>query len=123
MQKTVLTRALQLGWLGSVTAVAYLSLKPGISPPGDFGHIDKVYHFLSYCWLAFLPMLAFTKQSIAKKLSLAMIGLGLGLEFIQYFLPARALSGLDFLANSLGVGLGLWLGLKLRPLVPVAAGK
>ncbi|MCF8106322.1 MAG: VanZ family protein [Desulfohalobiaceae bacterium] len=123
MQKAVLTRALQLGWLASVMAVAYLSLKPGIRPPGDFGHIDKAYHFLSYCWLAFLPLLAFAKQRTAMNLSLAMIGLGLGLEFIQYFLPARTLSGLDFLANSLGVGLGLWLGLKLRPLVLVEAGK
>lgn len=115
-QQVVLTRGLQLGWVGSLLLVVYLSLTPGIDPPGDFGGVDKVYHGLSYCWLAFLPQLVMQSPRTAKTLSLSMIGLGLGLECVQSFIPARTFSILDFLANTLGAGLGLWLGLKLRPL-------
>ncbi len=101
-------------WIVSLALVVYLCLTPSLKQPLDVPGMDKVYHGLTYSWLALLPQLAFARPGRAAIASGAMIGLGVLLELGQAFVPGRFCSGLDIAANSLGVGLGLWLGLRLR---------
>ncbi|EFK11052.1 VanZ-like protein [delta proteobacterium NaphS2] len=90
--------------------VIWLSLTPGLDLPCDFVNADKVYHMLAYLWLSALPFFAFSRSGGALTAALAMIFLGIGLEFVQAYVPGRSFSVADMAANSLGVILGIWLG-------------
>ncbi|MFO8240041.1 MAG: VanZ family protein [Dissulfuribacterales bacterium] len=71
--------------------------------------MDKIVHFLAYFWLASLPFLGFDRMRHAAIAALLMIVLGIGLELAQAFVPGRQLSSMDMLANSTGVGAGIFL--------------
>ncbi len=114
LQKTA-TGLLKAGWAASLTFVVLTSLSPGAELPARFWNADKVFHFLGYSWLAFLPLLALARKQAGLRLALSMIGVGFGLELCQAFIPGRFLSMGDIAANTLGVLAGLWLGLRLRP--------
>ncbi len=101
-------------WIVSLALIVYLCLTPELKQPMDAPGLDKVYHGLAYVWLALLPQLAFSRNKTAVICSLAMIGLGVLLELAQGFIPGRFFSGSDIAANILGVGLGFWLGMRLR---------
>ena len=109
------TGLLKAGWAASLTFVVLTSLSPGAELPARFWNADKVFHFLGYSWLAFLPPLAFARKQTGVRLALSMIGLGCGLELCQAFIPGRFFSFGDLAANTLGVLAGLWLGLSIRP--------
>jgi len=109
------TGLLKAGWAASLTFVVLTSLSPGAELPARFWNADKVFHFLGYSWLAFLPPLAFARKQTGVRLALSMIGLGCGLELCQAFIPGRFFSLGDLTANTLGVLAGLGLGLSIRP--------
>jgi VanZ family protein len=102
-------RILLAGWLASMAVVAYLSLLPGIELPVTFWNADKFYHFLAYGWLGALPPLAFAGRERGRAAAYAMVILGALLEWGQSFVPGRAASAGDAVANALGVFLGIWL--------------
>ncbi len=98
-----------LGW-GMVLAVIYLSLTP--QPPPIGGAVwDKAGHALSYLVL----MLWFAQLTEPRlPLAAALLALGGGLEVAQGFTGYRQASGLDLLANALGIATG-WLAARHLP--------
>jgi len=95
-----------VGWVG-VATVIYLSLAP--SPPKlDVEHGDKLQHVAAYGSL----MLWFAQLTIASNprfwTAVALIGLGVGLEFAQLALGYRTFSYADMAADAAGVAIG-WL--------------
>nr|CBX30771.1 hypothetical protein N47_E42830 [uncultured Desulfobacterium sp.] len=101
-------------WICSVCLVIYYSLIPGVEFPVDFWQADKLYHFVSYCWLSVLPMIAYSDRKIALTASLSMVLLGVLIEILQIFVPGRTFAMADIAANTLGVVLGIYNGGYLR---------
>ncbi|MDZ7699913.1 MAG: VanZ family protein [Deltaproteobacteria bacterium] len=99
----------QVIWVISIFLVSYLSLMPRIDLPQTFSGTDKIAHFLAYFWLSAIPFFGFSEIKRAVKAALWMIGLGIGLEFGQLWVPGRQLSFFDMVANSAGVTLGILL--------------
>jgi VanZ family protein len=103
-------KALRLMLLLEFVGIIYLSLK---SPNGGVNVQlnDKVGHFIGYGVLSLNTFLVFGFHPV-KKGSLFLFGLlGMGtlLEGLQGFVPGREVSGLDILANSIGVAIGTTL--------------
>ncbi len=119
LQSRFWIQACKIAWIVSLALIVYLCLTPDLKQPMDAPGLDKVYHGLAYVWLALLPQLAFSRNKTAVICSLAMIGLGVLLELVQGFIPGRFFSGADITANTLGVGLGFWLGMRLRTTLAV----
>ena len=107
-------------WLLSIFLVSYLSLLPRMEIPYTFSGADKLVHFLAYLWLASLPFLGFVRMRHALVAALLMIVLGCGLELAQYWVPGRQVSPADMLANSTGVGVGIFLFRNLQKRVSSA---
>ena len=101
-------------WGVSIGMVCYLSIVPRVKFPISFSRADVVYHFCAYLWLSFLPFISFRRVQSAWISALLMIPLGIGLEFGQYFVPARVFSIMDMVANSCGALVGIMCGLYLR---------
>jgi VanZ family protein len=87
--------------------VAIISLQPGDG--SSIGPFDKVAHFLTY---GIFAVLALRLNLSGRRFMCVCIGIvvysGL-LEVAQSFVPGRAMSALDLLANTLGVGFGMLL--------------
>jgi VanZ family protein len=96
-------------WLVSVAGAIVLSLKAGVELPVQFWNADKVYHLLAYAWLGGLPLIAFARWDRARIAAYCMIPMGGLLEWGQSFVPGRAASMGDAVANALGVFIGIWL--------------
>jgi len=82
--------------------------------PAFYGS-DKLAHFLVYgvlgaalCWGHFCKAVSLAKKAA---LWLWLIGAFYGAtdEFHQHFVPNRSVSAFDWLADSLGVALGIWI--------------
>ena len=102
-----------VGWLG-VAAVVYLSLTP--SPPDvQLEHGDKLQHLAAYGSL----MLWFAQLVVERVprlwTGIALIGLGVSLEFAQLALGYRTFSSADIAANTVGVGIGWVLAMSPLP--------
>ena len=91
-----------LGW-ALVAIVVWLSLDPSPPAPPDFLAWDKAQHALAYGTLAW-----WFRQSFAPhwRWPLFLVGLGIGLEFLQGLGGVRMFDVDDMLANTVGVGLG-----------------
>jgi len=109
LRAIVLRRAVLALWIFSVASVCYLSLLPGLDLPFQFWNADKVYHMLAYAWLGFLPLFAFARGDLARNMAYCMIPLGGLLEWGQSFVPGRASSMMDAVANAVGVFIGIWI--------------
>lgn len=99
-------------WLALVAAVATVSLLPaGDLPAAPFDGVDKLEHFLAYAVLAAGAVMLFARRGVQWLLALALVALGIGLEFAQGAMTAsRHADGMDALANALGVLAGTGLG-------------
>lgn len=67
---------------------------------------DKLLHYSSYMLLAFVPMMGFRRRT-GIACALAMIPVGVVLEFLQRLVPGRSFEYADMAANTLGVLTGL----------------
>ena len=96
------------GWL-LVSLVVYLSLAPHPPEPLSFSNADKLEHGFAYGFLA----LWFCQIYVAthpRMITLAtLIGLGVGLEFVQGWTGYRVFDVWDMVANSIGVLFGFLL--------------
>ena len=96
------------GWL-SVCLVVFLSLIPLPPQPLSFEYADKLEHGLTYAFLSlwfcqlYFPTLARTVAITA------LLGLGVGLEFLQGWTGYRTFDVWDMVANSIGVLIGFLL--------------
>ena len=94
--------------------ISWLSLSSGIENELWFPHQDKLMHFAAYLFFTLLCL-----PQMTSRLSVTVIVAGIflfaaAMEIGQHFIPNRTLSGLDMLANSLGLGLGVLISLRLR---------
>jgi VanZ family protein len=83
---------------------------------------DKANHVMAFIALSLLHDHAFPRQGRFTK-TIALLGYGVAIEAIQWFLPYRESSGLDLVADAVGIGaywlLAFALGAVLRPRVAV----
>lgn len=95
---------LSAGWL-LVVLVVYFSLAPHPPEPLSFDNADKLEHLLAYALLSlWLNQLYLSRVLVV----VALIALGVGLEYVQGWTGYRMFDVLDMLANSVGVLIG-WL--------------
>ncbi len=98
---------LTIAW-GLVLLVVYLSLTPHPPEPVSFDNADKFEHALAYATLSFWFCHIYRSMSSRLFVITALVGLGVGLEFVQGWTGYRTFDVMDMLADSVGVLLG-WL--------------
>ena len=91
-----------------IAIVIFLSLMPSPPQPLSLPQSDKLSHFLAYGWLMLWFCQLYAGSAQRWRLALALVALGVGLEFLQSLTPERTYEVLDMAANSSGVFLG-WL--------------
>ena len=98
---------LGVGWLG-IVAVFVFSLGPASTLPTAMQHADKLVHLASYGILMFWWAQLYTVSRERVRLAIALVLLGIIIEWLQGFTPTRQSDVLDALANTIGILLG-WL--------------
>jgi len=93
---------LQLFLLLMMIFVAWASLTPVYDPKPMLIN-DKLAHFLTYFSLALISDNAFARSHFALKKFSWLFAFGVSLEILQQFVPGRAFSYLDMLANATGI--------------------
>ncbi len=92
---------------------------PSISVgPDDILGLDKLVHFTMYGVLAFLVMRVSPARSSGVRIALVVLGLcafGAADEWHQGFIDGRSSSGLDWIADTLGVLTGVAVARARRP--------
>lgn len=91
-----------------IALVIILSLMSKPLHPLSFEQSDKFSHLLAYGWLMLWFCQLYAGQAMRLGLALALIALGVGLEFLQSLTPNRSYDLFDMAANTAGVSLG-WL--------------
>jgi VanZ family protein len=93
-----------------VTIIITVSGQPNLNPPIQLPLGDKAYHFMEYLVLGLLvaramrASLGYTRPAMAALLALSLgIVVGTGDEFWQSFIPGRESSGLDLVADTIGL--------------------
>lgn len=110
---------LAAGWL-LVVLVVCLSLMPHPPEPLSFKNADKLEHAVSYAVLSLWFCQLYWSAKSRAVVIVALLGLGVALEFVQGWSGYRSFDVLDMLANSAGVVLGVLLA--LTPLGSALAG-
>lgn len=100
---------LAIGWL-LVVAVFVLSLIP--KPPTlDVPDGDKIGHLLAYACLMFWFGQLYWQRKVRLRYALGFVLMGIVIEFLQAFTPARSFELADMAADAIGVALGYALAL------------
>ncbi|MDP2902354.1 MAG: VanZ family protein [Methylovulum sp.] len=107
-----------LGLLVYCLFIYWLSAQPSLDAPMWFEHQDKVYHAGAYFIMALLAWLNFKQWvngSRAGFYSVAFCSLyGISDEWHQSFVVGRSADVSDWLADTSGAGLAMFLQLALR---------
>ncbi len=109
--------AFRLALLATVIVVTYLATTP-LKYPVVEDINDKVNHFLAFYVLALLVDFSFPKDGFGVTKTLALLGYGLLIEVIQYFLPYRSSSLYDLAADGAGLFV-YWFSLPALRHVPL----
>lgn len=109
--RSVSERLAVLATLGIAVLIAWLTLRPASGPTLDLTHADKIYHLVAFALLVFPCALLFTRGLVW--LLPSSVVLAGAIEVIQ---PRVGRSGewLDFLADIIGLGVGLLVARLLR---------
>ena len=107
----------RLGLWACLALIAFLAFAPLASDPGT-GH-DKANHILAFLVLAGLADLAYPGPGPGRGWGkwVSLLGYGLFIETVQFFLPYREFSGWDLVADGIGIWLyvaGVWLVMSAR---------
>ena len=109
-------------WAVLICCVVVGSLLPAASPvivAVGRVHISlKVLHFCAYTSLALMALVAIRRRSAAVLAALAMILLGVALEFGQKLVPGRSCEIRDMVINGAGVLTGIAIGILGRRIIP-----
>lgn len=98
---------LSAGWL-LVVLVVYFSLAPHPPEPLSFDNADKLEHLLAYAVLSLWLNQLYPSALSRARVAVALVALGVGVEYVQGWTGYRMFDVLDMLANSVGVLIG-WL--------------
>ena len=105
-------------WVVLICCVIVGSLLPASSPVilaiGRLHISFKVLHFCAYTSLALLALVAIRRRSAALLAALAMVLLGVALEFGQKLVPGRSCEVRDMFINGTGVAAGIAIGIPGR---------
>jgi len=82
---------------------------------------EKILHFCGYTSLALITLAAVPHRSTAVLAALAMILLGVALEFGQTLVPGRTFEIRDMFINGFGVLTGIAIGILGRWIVPAGS--
>ncbi len=93
------------GW-ALVMLVVYLSLAPNPPAPLTFENSDKVEHAFAYAILSFWFCHIYLSARSRAVVIVGLVGLGVGLEYVQGWTGYRTFDVMDMLADSVGVWLG-----------------
>ena len=109
-------------WAVLICCVVIGSLVPAASPViVAIGRVHislKVLHFVAYTSLALIALVAVRRRSAAVLAALAMILLGVALEFGQKLVPGRSCEIRDMVINGAGVLTGIAIGILGRRIIP-----
>ncbi|WP_435119013.1 VanZ family protein [Halolamina sp. C58] len=100
-------------WLPIAVAAVVLvaSLVPGGGGGGTIGPVgvDKLLHVVGYAALAAASLFALRTRTLPAILAVAVAvtAFGGGVELLQGFVPGRAVSVLDLVADAIGAALGV----------------
>jgi hypothetical protein len=102
----------RFGLLAYLAIISFLAFAPLTSDPGTGN--DKANHLLAFVVLAWLADCAYPGRSLNRSWGkwAAILGFGLFIEAVQFFLPYREFSGWDLAVDGGGVLLyvaGTWL--------------
>jgi len=90
-------------------AVLFLTLTPAPPPdPLSLPFADKLAHALAFLWLMWW-FAQLTGRGRWLRVALALVALGVSIEFLQRWGGVRHFEVADMLADALGVGVGWWL--------------
>jgi VanZ family protein len=92
-------------WLVAIIGVVLGSFIPALAPPATY-HIDLYIHFSAYGLLAGLPMFITHSLKWRSFSIVLMIAFGIGVEWVQSFVPGRSGSIDDVVVNLIGIALG-----------------
>ena len=106
----------RLALLASVTIIMHLATTQ-IHYPVVEDINDKVNHIFAFYVLALLADFSFPKDGFGLTKVLALLGYGLLIEMIQYFLPYRSSSFYDLAADGAGLFV-YWISLPALRQVP-----
>jgi len=97
----LLRRFFQAAFWASVLAVAYLAFMPADDVPVSTW--DKANHVLAFAVMAGLAARGWPSRESAVARWGLLLGYGLLIEIVQFFLPIREFSLLDWLADGIGI--------------------
>jgi len=100
MKNTIFNALLYL----CVVAILYLATTTQEIKPLEYTW-DKANHFIAFMTLYILLSLAYENLSLKVKVFI-LIGFGIFIEIVQYFIPGRDFSGFDVIADSIGIFIG-----------------
>jgi VanZ family protein len=92
----------------ALLGIGYLAVTPSSFPAASSAN-DKLLHIAAFLLLAFLADFAYPRRPWNWRKFLPLLGFGLVLETLQYFLPHRFFSLMDLGADALGLMLYPWL--------------
>lgn len=98
---------LGVGW-ALIALVVYLSLTPQPPTPLTFDNADKVEHAFAYAAMSFWLCQVYVQARSRLIVVVALIGLGVAIEYVQGWTGYRTFDVLDMLADGVGVATG-WL--------------
>ncbi len=101
----------------TIVAIFYLATARTSIPVVE--HIsDKIEHAFAFLTLAMLADFSWPESGFGSRKILVLLGYGLAIEIVQYFLPYRTFSLLDLTADAVGLFL-YWLAMPLVRRVPL----
>ena len=97
-----MTRYFRVAFAVALVLVTHLTTT-AVVYPGTEGINDKLAHFLAFAVLGGLADFSFPRSGFAGTKVLGLLGYGLAIEILQYFIPARSFSLLDLAADGAGL--------------------
>lgn len=104
LRSTQITTLFRLVLLINFLVISWFAFKTSHwdSVPDLFS--DKVKHFFAFFVLAYCIDRSFPNYRFLRSKLAVLMGYGLAIELIQSQIPGREISGLDFLADCVGIG-------------------
>lgn len=99
-------------WVGCVLATIGLAVMPGGVPAHNGA--DKMLHLLVFCILMLWPATTFDTVKNVAISAVILLLLGIGMEFLQRFIPGRTSEVMDVVYNTGGLAAGTIIGFLFR---------